>query len=168
MTKQQQLLKSVLEEANISKVVSERVFKIYKKCMSLKENIKIISELIASYTGTELSKMAYHAALGSKSVFLTFPGLIGYSLPGFYFFHMSSFYASDKIKPICQFCKYTLGGPFCIVASLTNEIMSNLEKMCFKEKVSIDVVGTGKIIFADLRDIGKLRGILKKMEDFAK
>ena len=42
--------------------------------------------------------------IGSKSVALTLPRLIVYSLPAFSFFHMSSFYAPDKLKPVCHVC----------------------------------------------------------------
>lgn len=45
--------------------------------------------LIDPLTGNKLSKMAYAGALKSKSVTLTLPGLISYSLPAFLFFHIS-------------------------------------------------------------------------------
>ena len=54
--------------------------------------------LIAPFTNTELSKMAYAAALGSKSVSLTFPGLIGYSLPAFFFFSYVIILCSRQIQ----------------------------------------------------------------------
>jgi len=112
--------------------------------------------------------MAYAAAFGSKSIFLTLPGPIGYSLPAFYFFHISSFYVPDKIKPAFQVCKYTLDVPFWVVGSLTDELMFNPEKMFFGEEVPIDVIDIGGIIFGDLGNISKLREILEDMKDFGK
>lgn len=87
--------------------------------------------LIASFMGDELSKMAYAAALGSKSVSLTLPGLIGYLLLSFYFFHMSYFYVPDKIKPIFQACKYTLGAPVWIASSFVDKLSSDPEERYF-------------------------------------
>ena len=58
----------------------------------------IPSSLIAPLTGSELSKMAYAAALNSNTVSL---GLIGYSLPAFFFFQMSYYYVYEKLKGFC-------------------------------------------------------------------
>ena len=138
----------------------------YKKYLRIKRFVPLT--LVAPFTSTELSKMAYAATLGSKSVFLTLPGLIRYSLPAFYFFHMSSFYAPDKIKPVCQFCKYTLGAPFWIVGSLTDDIMSGPEETMFGEEVPVDVVGTGGAIPGDLGDINQLRELLDELKSFGK
>mgnify|MGYP007129127087 CR=1 FL=1 len=100
--------------------------------------------------------MAYATALGSKSIYLTLPGLIGYSLPAFYFFHMSSFYVPDKLKLVCQVCKYILGAPFWVMGSITDGIMVNPEEIYFGEEVPIDFVWTGGTISGDFGDIDKL------------
>lgn len=81
---------------------------------------------------------------------------------------MSSFYAPDKLKPVYQVCKYTLGAPFWIVGSLTDGLMSAPEEMYFEEEVPIDLVGTGGTIPGDLGDLNKLREILDDMRDFGK
>lgn len=122
--------------------------------------------LIAPFTGTELSRMAYAAALGSKSVSFTLPGLIGYSLPAFFFFHMSSFYVPDKLKPLCQLCKFTLGAPIWIAGSITDKLLTGTEERFFGEEVPIDLIATGGTIPGDLGDINKLREVLDEMKNF--
>nr|YP_010472487.1 hypothetical protein N4L43_pgp022 [Pleurosigma intermedium]UVG42098.1 hypothetical protein [Pleurosigma intermedium] len=112
--------------------------------------------------------MVYVAALGSKSVALTLPGLIGYLLPEFYFFHMLSFYALDKLKPVCQIYRYTLGTPFKIVGSLIDGITSTSEEMYFEEEVLVNISGIGETIPGDIEDINKLREVFKDMKDFGK
>ena len=176
LTKDQRLVKSIIEEANLSRTISNESFdklkdtyefrRKYKNYLRIKRFIPLT--LIAPFTNTELSKMAYAAALGSKSVSLTLPGLIGYSLPAFFFFHMSSFYVPDKFKPVCQLCKYTLGAPVWIASSFTDELMSAAEEKFLGEEVPIDIVGTGGSIPGDLGDINKLRSVLDDMKDFSK
>jgi len=176
LTKDQKLLKSVIEQAKLSRAISEKDFqnleemyafrRKYKNYLRIKRFVPLC--MVAPFTGTELSKMAIAAALGSKSVCLTLPGLIGYSLPAFYFFHMSSFYVSDKLKPICQVCKYTIGAPFWIAGSLTDGLTSSAEENFFGEEVPIDIPGTGGTIPADLGDINKLRDLIADMKDLGK
>jgi hypothetical protein len=137
----------------------------YKNYLRIKRFVPL--SMIAPFTGGELSKMAYAAALGSKSISLTLPGLIGYSLPAFVFFHMSYFYVPDKIKPICQFCKFTLGCPFWVASAITDEVLSGPEEKYFGEEVPIDLVSTGGTIPGDLGDINKLSEILEEMKNFA-
>jgi hypothetical protein len=175
LTKEQKLLKSVIEEASLSKTISEQSFQTveemyhfrrkYKNYLRIKRFVPL--SMIAPFTGGELSKMAYAAALGSKSISLTLPGLIGYSLPAFVFFHMSYFYVPDKIKPICQFCKFTLGCPFWVASAITDEVLSGPEEKYFGEEVPIDLVSTGGTIPGDLGDINKLSEILEEMKNFA-
>lgn len=94
LSKDQHLVKAIIEEANLSRVISNKSFqdlqemydfrRKYKNYLRIKRFIPLT--LIAPFTGTELFKMSYAAALGLKSVSLTLPGLIGYSLPAFFFF----------------------------------------------------------------------------------
>ena len=176
LTKNQKLVKSVIEQAQLSRTLSENNFKNveemyqfrrkYKNYLRIKRIIPL--SVIAPFTGNELSKMAYAAALGSKSVTLTLPGLIGYSLPAFFFFHMSYYYAPDKLKPICQVCKYTLGAPFWIVGSVTDEVMSTPEEKFLGEVVPINVSETGGTIPSDIGDINDLRELLNDLKDIGK
>ena len=83
-------------------------------------------------------------------------------------FHMSSFYVPDKIKPVSQLCKYTLGAPIWITNCVTDELMSSTEERIFGEEVPIDLVVTGVTIPGDLGNINKLRVVLDNMKDFGK
>ena len=134
----------------------------YKNYIRLKRILPL--SVIAPFTSNELSKMAYAAAIGSKSISLTLPGVIGYSLPAFFFFHMSYYYAPDRLKPVCQACKYTLGAPFWIAGDITDEIMSTPEEKFFGEAVPIDVGQTGGTISPDIGDINKFRDFLNEMK----
>jgi hypothetical protein len=66
----------------------------------------------------------------------------------------------DKFKPVCQFCKYTLGAPFWIAGAFTDAVTSAPEEMIFGEEVPLDVVGTGGTIPGDLGDLSQLRELL--------
>ena len=122
---------------------------------------------IAPFTGTELSKMAYAAALGSKSVALSLPGLIGYSLPAYFFFHMSSYYMPDYAKPVCNVCKYVVGAPVWIASSITDHLTGDLEERIAGEAIPIDITHTGGTIPNDLGDINQLRETLTNMKGWA-
>src|SRR5210317_42565 len=79
LTKDQRLVKSVIEQAQISRVIYENSFKNVEEMYELRRKYKnylrikrlIPLSVISPFTGNELSKMAYAAALGSKSVTLT-------------------------------------------------------------------------------------------------
>ena len=83
LTKEQRLLKSVLEEASLAKVISDKSFqnaqemyefrRKYQNYLRIKRFVPLT--LVFPFTTTDLSKMAYAAALGSKSIALTLPGL---------------------------------------------------------------------------------------------
>ncbi len=176
LTKDQRLVKSIIEQAQASRVISENSFKNleeiyefrkkYKNYLRIKRLIPL--SVIGPFTGNELSKMAYAAALGSKSVTLTLPGLIGYSLPAFFFFHMSYYYGPDKLKPVCKVCKYTLGAPFWIASSITDELMSTPEEKFCGEHVPIDVSNTGGTIPSDIGDIKDFRELLDDLKGLGK
>lgn len=93
LSRDQKLVKSVIQDCMVSNRVSleqfdniEQMYQFrrkYKNYLRIKRLIPL--SLIAQVTGNELTRMAYAAALGSKSVSLTLPGLIGYSLPAFFF-----------------------------------------------------------------------------------
>ena len=171
LTKDEKLLVSVIEHAELTRSISKNDFKNleewytflqkYKNYLRLKRMIPY--GLVAPLTGTELSKMAYATAIGSKSVSLTIPGIIGYSLPAFFFFHMSYYYAPDKFKKFCSVGKFTFGLSFVIVNYLVDEITQPVEERLFGEGVPIDINKTGGSIPSD---IGNLDEILSLLKDF--
>ena len=172
LTKNQKLLKSVIEDCELRRVISEKDFKNAKEMYEFRRKYKnylrikriVPLSIVAPVTGNELTKMAFAAALGSKSISLSLSGVIGYSLPAFFFFHMSYFYVPDKIKPICTVCKYTIGAPFWIICVLVDEISSSSEEQLFGEAVPIDVTETGGTIPQEIGDFNKLRDVLEDMK----
>ena len=172
LTKNEKLIKSIVEQAELSRTVADHDFKNleemyaflqkYKGYLRLKRFIPL--GIVAPLTSTELSKMAYAAALGSKSVALTIPGVIGYSLPAFFFFHMSYFYAPDKLKPICQAGKYTFGAAFMIVNYIVDGLGESVEEKIFGEAVPIDINKTGGTIPGDIGTVEDLRSLLEDLK----
>jgi hypothetical protein len=81
---------------------------------------------------------------------------------------MSYYYVPNNIKPICSFCKYTIGAPFWIINSLTDEVLSYPEEAFFGEPIPIDVTQTGGSIPSDIGDIDKLREVLEDTKDWPK
>ena len=137
----------------------------YKSYLRLKRFIPL--SLVALLTSSKLSKIAYFAALGSKSVVLTIPGIRGYSLPAYLFFHMSYFYAPDKLKPICQAVKYNFGIGFIIVNYLVDELGERGEEKFFREAVPIDINKTSEIFLCDIETISDLRSLLEDLKEIS-
>jgi len=172
LTKNEKLIKSVVEQAELSRVVSEHDFKNLEEMYEFLQKYKVYLRLkyfiplgmVAPLISTELSKMAYDAAIGSKSVVMTIPGVIGYSLPAYFFFHMSYFYAPDKLKPICQVGKYTFGAGFMLINYLVDELGELFEEKLFGEPVPIDINKTGGIIPGDIGIVDDFRTLLKDLK----
>lgn len=145
LTKNKKLIKSIVEQVELSRTVSEHDFKNLEETYSFLQKYKgylrlkrfIPLGIVAPLTSTELSKMVYAAALSSKSVALTIPGVVGYSLPAFFFFHMSYYYVPDKVKPLCQAGKYTLSAGFMLVNYIVDELKQSVEEKFFGEAVPI-------------------------------
>lgn len=84
LTKNQKLIKSVIEEAQTTKIVTAKDFKNLEEMYEFRRKYKnyprikriILLSIVARFTSNKLSKMAYAAAIGSKSITLTLPGLI--------------------------------------------------------------------------------------------
>lgn len=172
LTSEQKLFQSVIEKASLNGGVSDAQLEIGEETYNLmrkhpnyrKTKICLPFGLVVPFTITELTKMVYASAVGCKSVTLTLPGVIGYSLPAFYFFHMSSYYAPDKLKPICHVLKFTLGGPFWVAGALVDKVMAGPEEKIFGTELPLDVVGTGGTIPGDLGDFKQLQKLLKEID----
>ena len=102
------------------------------------------------------------------SVALTIPGIIGYSLPAFFFFHMSYFYAPDKLKPLCQAGKYTFGAGFMLVNYRVDELGQTVEEKFFGEAVPIDINRTGGTIPEDIGTPADFRRLLQDLKETTK
>lgn len=150
-----------LPEGVINNVLEMHVFRTkYKRYLRIKRLIPLA--LVAPFTNSELTKMAYAAALNSKSVSLTLPGLIGYSLPAFFFCHMTYYYVPDKLKPICSVGKYVLGAPIWVISALVDQCGIPFEEKFFGEPVAIDLTQTGGTIPSDLGNLDDLRAIIEE------
>ena len=173
LTRNEALIRSIIERAELSRVVSETDFQNleemyafmhkYKRYLRVKRLLPL--GVVGSLTATELTKMTYAGALGSPSVAITIPGIIGYSLPAFYFFHMSYYYAPNKLKPLCQAGKYTLGLAFMLTTYLVDEIAEDAERKFLGQKVPIDINKTGGTI---PKDIGTPEDLRRLIEDLKK
>lgn len=104
----------------------------YKGYLRLKRFIPF--GIVGPLTATELSKIAYACAIGSKSVALIISGIIGYSRPGFFFFHISYYYAPDKLKPLCQAGKHSLAASFLLISYLVDKLTECAKRKFFGEK----------------------------------
>lgn len=174
LTREQRLIKSVLNDtaANnpdgmIAKEILDKAKDFFEfrrsfhRYLFIKRFIPLC--IIAPFTGNELSKMAYAAILGSKSISLTLPDLIGYSLPSFFFFHMTYYYCPDKIKPFCTLCKYTLGALVWVASAFTDKFTCKMEENAFGQLVPIDIGRTGGTIPSDIADFDEVRRLFENM-----
>ena len=177
LTSDQRLVKSVLEEAQISRVLTDKNFKNLEEMYTFRRKYKhylrgkrlIPLGILTPFTGTELTKMSYAAAIGSKSVSLTLSSVLGFAIPSFFFFHMGYYYAPDKFKPLCQIGKYTLGAPVWIMSAVTDKLMAPIEQAVFDEEVPIDITETAGTIPSNVGDLQQLQDILEDVKkEFSK
>ena len=171
-TPDQKLVNSVLQKVKESRIITQSDIQNLEELYAFRRRFKMYLRLkrliplgiVAPYTNCEVTKMAYAAALGSKSVALTLDGLVGLSLPAFFFFHMSYYYAPDKFKPICQLGKYTLGGPLLLLSTVTDGLLSRAEDKFLGQPVPIDIGGTGGTIPGDMGTGKEFKEFLKELE----
>ncbi len=173
LTSNQKLVKSVLEKAGPIGVSEEAFEKLKVDYLFRKKykNYLIVKRIlpfwvVSPFLHDELTKMAYSAAIGSTSVPLTLSGVIACSLPAFFFFHMSYYYAPKALKPAFKLGKYLLGAPFVILCTSLDKCSEIAEEKFFHEIVPIDITSTGGTIPSDLGNIDNLKDVLKSMENF--
>jgi hypothetical protein len=173
LNKDQRLVKSLIEQSKFKKPLSDEQFECLKDFYKLRRRHKTYLRLkrflpmgiIAPFTGTELSKMGYAIALGSKSVPISLSGVIGYSLPAFFFWHMSYYYdyAPDRLKPICQIGKILFGGPLWVTSAIVDEFMSGLEEKLFAEQVPLDLPNYAGTVPSDMGSLEELNKLVSDM-----
>lgn len=171
-TPDQKLVNSVLQKVKESRIITQSDIQNLEELYAFRRRFKIYLRLkrliplgiVAPYTNSEVTKMTYAAALGSKSIALTLDGLVGLSLPAFFFFHMSYYYAPDKFKPICQLGKYTLGGPLLLLSTVTDGLLSRAEDKFLGQPVPIDIGSTGGTIPGDMGTGKEFKKFLKELE----
>lgn len=177
LTKNQKLIKSVLDDCYVKSQIPDEAFKTLTEAYNQRRRYRWYLRfkssgplfITGSLANAELTKMAYAAKLGSKSISMTLPGLVAFSLPAFYFFHMSYFYVPDKIKPICTVCKYSLGGGFWILNCVVDHLFEDLEEKMFGESIPIDITQTGGSIPSEVGNIEELGETIQELqEDFKK
>ena len=175
LTKDQRLIRSVLDEVIAARAVNEKLIPVldllykyqlrrrYKNYLRLKRLIPV--GVLLPFTNTELTRMSYASVLGSRSLSLTLPGLIGYSLPAFVFCHMTSFYVPDTLKPIFDIGKFTLVAPVWLISTLADKGLETIEEKKFGVPVPLDIPDTGGTIPSDL---GSLTDLKKIVDEYSK
>lgn len=172
LTRNEALVQSIIERAELSRIVSETNFQNIEEMYAFLHNYKVYLRLkrfipfgiVGPLTATELSKMVYACALGSKSVALTISGIIGYSRPEFFFFHISYYYALDKLKPLCQAGKHSLGASFMLISYLVDKLTKGAERKFFGEKIPLDINKTGGTLPKDIGTLEDFRRLIEEMK----
>ena len=174
LTRQQRLLKSVLDEAAahspkgqipyeaLEKMKDAYEFrKKYGKYLFAKRIIPV--GVLTPFTGTELGRMFFAQSLGMNSVSFTVGSYLGFAIPSFLFFHMAYYFAYDKFKPVCLAGKWTFGLPFILMSEATDKLLPGSEESVYGEDIPMDVTQTGGTIPFDIGDLNK---VLEEMKDF--
>ena len=163
------VLESLDKHRNSEKFTTTRLTKLRKYLIRNRKHrhyLRTKAVLPALVTGpmflTEMSKMSIAAALGVTSIPLTMSGIIGVSLPSFFFFHMMQYYAPDKFKFPCKVGKYTFGLAYQLVAYTVDHISAPLEDHYFGEELPLDVGQTGGTIPFDFSDANELKDLLEQ------
>ena len=114
-----------------------------------------------TFTNIELRKMCYAKMLGINSLPMSLNGVIGFSLPSFFFFHMCEFYAPPHLKPVCKFGKYTFGLPLILISTIVDKCAEPLEQKFMGGHMPLDLPETGGTIPKDVFDKAEWEKIYK-------
>lgn len=173
LTRNQKLVKSVLDEAakhspsgqipteSLEKFLNNYTFRQkYKKYLIFKRLIPV--GIVSPVTARELLRINLTNLLGMKSVPFTVESFFGFSLPAFLFFHMGYYYAPDRLKPLCQVGKWTLGLPFIMISEATDKVLASPEEALAGTDIPLDMPETGGTIPTELGELSKVLQDMKK------
>ena len=171
LTKEQKLLRSLVDDHMARKKIkslSQEAINNFETEYNLRRRYRLylrIKRLLpigitAHFTGLELSKMAAAKVLGATTIPFSLGGVIGLSLPAFYFFHMLSYYVPSPAKPICTVGKVTLGGAYLLLCTCTDEFSESFEEGKYGHSIPLDVMNTGGSLPTNLGDTQALSNYL--------
>lgn len=167
-----ELIEKAIENGNVEGIDADRLQKLrfeiqlrkkFKHLLRIKRSAGIF--LCASLTNNELQKMFVASQLGIKTIPLTMGGVIGISLPAYYFFHMLQYYVPNNCKAPCELGKYTAGLAYMAITTAIDKISAPLEKKTTGFELPLDIPNTGGTIPKEVFSKEEISQILKRLKE---